>query len=92
MTKDEIREVLVIYREELNRRGFSGCEFSHQETLCFEFHALQHVFDMIDKIEEFLEEDRIEKAFRWLGFMQGCLWSFGIYTLEDLRDHNRPSE
>ncbi|MDD2696684.1 MAG: hypothetical protein PHE52_00800 [Candidatus Pacebacteria bacterium] len=45
---------------------------------------------MLDKMEGFLKEGRIEKAFRWLGFIQGCLWSTGEYTLEDLMNHNRP--
>lgn len=29
------------------------------------------------------------KAFRWLGFLQGVLWSRAIFTLEELKSHNR---
>lgn len=29
------------------------------------------------------------KLNRWLGFMQGVLWANGIYSLDDLRTHNR---
>lgn len=29
------------------------------------------------------------KLNRWLGFMQGVLWAHGIYSLDDLRTHNR---
>lgn len=29
------------------------------------------------------------KAFRWLGFLQGVLWTHGIFKLDDLKTHNR---
>jgi hypothetical protein len=32
-----------------------------------------------------------EKFMRWLGFMQGVLWAEGLYTIEQLKDHNRPT-
>lgn len=28
------------------------------------------------------------KFFRWLGFMQGVMWSQGDFTLDDMRGHN----
>jgi hypothetical protein len=47
---------------------------------------------MLDKMLEFIRENRMEKVFRWLGFVQGVLWAHGIYSLENLQNHNRPSE
>jgi hypothetical protein len=32
----------------------------------------------------------MEKAFRWLGFVQGVLWTNRVYTLDNLKSHNRP--
>jgi len=29
---------------------------------------------------------------RWLGFMQGALWVKGIYTIDELKAHNRPDD
>ena len=37
-------------------------------------------------------EGELAKANRWLGFMQGVLWRSGIYTLDELREHNRSVE
>jgi len=54
--------------------------------------GLIHCHGMLDKMEEFVKEGRIEKAFRWLGFVQGCLWLAGHYSLEDLMNHNRPRD
>lgn len=51
---------------------------------------LEHLVEMIPQIQSFLKEDRREKAFRWLGFMQGALWSNGIYTIDEMAEHNRP--
>ena len=35
-----------------------------------------------------LEEDWV-KANRWLGFIQGVLWEHHIFTIDNMRDHNR---
>lgn len=32
----------------------------------------------------------LEKAMRWLGFMQGVLWVLGISSIDDLRKTNAP--
>lgn len=45
---------------------------------------------MLDKMAEFVNEGRTEKVFRWLGFVQGVLWTNRVYTLTELKDHNRP--
>jgi hypothetical protein len=37
----------------------------------------------------FIEEGKIDKAMRWLGFIQGVLCQSGIYTIEELKSHNK---
>lgn len=32
---------------------------------------------------------RREKAMRWLGFIQGVLWTMGIFTLDELKEQSR---
>lgn len=52
---------------------------------------LKHVWeDMIPLTLQFARDGRLEKAFRWLGFMQGVLWAEGIYSINELKNHNRP--
>jgi len=36
--------------------------------------------------------DRIGKAFRWLGFIQGVLYAHDLATIEELKETNRPTE
>lgn len=50
---------------------------------------IKHCATMLDKMVDFVNEGKIEKAFRWLGFIQGVLWSRGLYTLDQLKEHNR---
>ena len=53
-----------------------------------------HVLWMLDQIAEFMGAmpPRREKAMRWLGFVQGYLWTATYCTIEDLKKANRPSD
>jgi len=51
--------------------------------------ALEHVRDMLDRIAPIIEVGKIEKAMRWLGFIQGVLWMCGAFSIEDLKTQNR---
>ncbi len=51
-----------------------------------------HVIYMLDRIPEFIEDGRKEKANRWLGFIQGALWAQDVYTIEEMKGHNKPDE
>lgn len=84
MTNAKILSVLKLYEEKLT---------SLLETERWESHAqLKHGLEMIPKMRKFLKEDRREKCFRWLGFLQGIFYCNGIYTIEECANHNRPSK
>jgi hypothetical protein len=89
MTADRIREVVRIYRQmfcELHRSKPEKCRHNHTPDHAA---ALFHCHAMLDEIDQFAIEGRVEKAFRWLGFVQGCLWVCGVYSIEELKSHNR---
>lgn len=46
----------------------------------------QHIISMIPKM---LVMEDVEKLMRWLGFIQGVLWAKQLYTLEELKSHNK---
>lgn len=52
---------------------------------------LCHVWWAVGQTKVFVQEGRLEKAFRWLGFIQGALWFAGIYSVEELANHNKPA-
>lgn len=60
-----------------------------------------HLLFMCEQIETWareLEENNLptpslrEKAMRWLGFVQGSLWSLGYRSVDELKDMNRSTE
>ncbi len=100
MTPNKVREVLAIYRKKFEdmripnypfphhkipNRGQAGIDFNNQ----FHYH-LAHCHHMLYEMETFIQEGRMDKVFRWLGFIQGVLWAAGIYTVEEMANHNRP--
>ena len=90
MSKDKVLQVIGIYRDRFVDMGIGLADHSHSDKLHSPESGLKHCHGMLDKIEEFVRQDRMEKVFRWLGFIQGFLWGQGIYTLDELKEHNRP--
>lgn len=89
MTDEKIFSILKKYREHLEKLKVELIETNYNARSPDRQIALSHLLSMIPKMEEMIKEGRREKSFRWLGFMQGVLWSFGEFSLNDLRDHNR---
>jgi hypothetical protein len=75
MTLDKVKAVTAFYRGVLAKARNK---------------ELSHASGMLDSIDSFMDEGRREKAFRWLGFVQGVLWVRGVYSIDQLKEHNRP--
>lgn len=52
----------------------------------------RHLKWMVHEIYLFLEEDKLGKAFRWLGFIQGALWIKETFSIEEMKNHNKPDD
>jgi hypothetical protein len=83
-------EVIDTYKGYFVENDIEPLSFPHNAKPISDKDKLQHCHGMLSKMQDFVLEGRMEKAFRWLGFIQGCLWSIGIYSLDDLKNHNRP--
>ena len=92
MDGPKILEVIGIYRQHFTEKGIPAADFPHIGRPNSKHGILAHCHGMLAKMEVFVKEGRIDKAFRWPGFVQGCLWSTGQYSLEELKNHNRPKE
>lgn len=90
MNIDEIRIVLSIYRQKLDELGIPKQKAQHDFFPSSNSEYLAHCHAMLDDMETFLEEGNMDKLFRWLGFIQACLWRAKIFTIEELKKHNRP--
>ncbi len=90
MDAEKITKVIEIYKRKFVDLNITQINFSHNDTPLRIPDVLGHTYGMLPQMEQFIVEKRIEKTFRWLGFVQGVLWCEGIYTLEELKEHNRP--
>lgn len=88
MTKEKIVEVLTKYRELLLEKGCCAQRL--------ELHTIDrgrqadHILWMCEESLRLIETHSMEKACRWLGFIQGVLWSLGIRQIDELRRDNMP--
>jgi len=90
MTADKVKEALAIYGKKFEELGIKKARSQRNTIPKSDNDFLAHCYGMFDEMEAFLKEGRMDKVFRWLGFIQGCLWRSGIYTVEELKNHNRP--
>ena len=107
MSPEKLQKVLETYCERLNEyppvnrediRLEQSNHFGNCEILCY----IHWMCDACRKILDnalipdghsapIIDLTEIEKAMRWLGFIQGVLWICGIYTIDEMREHNRDS-
>lgn len=57
-----------------------------------ELRIVRHLLFVCAEIPKFLDEQRIDKAMRWLGFAQGVVWAGGMASIDSLKEMNRPDE
>ncbi len=92
MTAPQIREILEQYEKYLiHHYSSQPIPFSHHETDPTADEAHDHVMDMINRQLGWEDACLLTgKSNRWLGFIQGVLWANGEYTIDDLKNQNRP--
>jgi hypothetical protein len=96
MSERKIVEVLTRYREHLLLHNTGAEPNRHigelpEEDEPFHEAVVDHLLHCIDGALELAKDPaRREKLMRWLGFIQGALWYSGLYTVEELMQHNMP--
>ena len=86
-------KILMLHQNLLpNEKGyFRKCAVYIGGREAIDYNVIPDRIDLwIGTMEMFLKESRIDKVNRWLGFIQGVLWCCGVYTINELREHNRP--
>ena len=90
MTDEKCRFILDLYALALNElRPHHPDSAAHIATM------LPKMRDMLDQIAAnggaaAVDVPVREKFMRWLGFVQGVFYSTGVYTIEQMKAHNRP--
>lgn len=88
VTPEQVLVVVAKYEAELAPK----CSAVPLETASTEFtdiRALSHVLWMCGEIRKYVASGDIERVMRWLGFVQGALWSLRYKTIDEMRDDNR---
>lgn len=73
---DELLSIIG-YGEAVRDHKSPGNNFGHLRWMCIQ-------------IKEFAEAGRVDKAQRWLGFVQGACWILGMQSVEDSKRQNMP--
>lgn len=99
MSDETLEAILDMYEKKLDSLEVGKLKYPstnflpHSRVKTLPQLALAHCRGILDEMKIFLAEGESKrgKLFRWLGFVQGVLWTFRLYTLKDLENHNRPA-
>jgi len=92
MSKNKLISLIKAYKYYFKLCNYSSIQFPIDRLVMFDrVNLMQHCYYMVLEMEKFIDKD-IEKAHRWLGFIQGCFWSIGKSSIEELRQLNMSYE
>lgn len=86
MTNEQVKDVCKKYDKALSDLGVESERESENSG------SLKHLRWMCSEVISFIDVGKIEKAHRWLGFLQGAFWVKEIFNIEQLKDDNRTEE
>ena len=92
MTKDQCLALLEDYEQLLKERGAEPVETDHNIVSPDKETIFNNSLFMVLKMKEFIQKDKMDKFYRWLGFLQCVLWVAGEFSMNQLREHNRHEE
>ncbi len=87
MTQDKLRSVFQFYLDYIQGRGIAP-----RKSEEFPTHRGHLAYMARTAITELIPNSKIEKAMRWLGYIQGCMVNSGDFNLEDVKRHSRPDD
>jgi hypothetical protein len=85
MTDAQIQATAEIYKTRLREHNAAPVRLGDGHSAS----KFDHLMWMCCQLQEFVTEGKLDKANRWLGFVQGCLWLYDFYSIEEMKDHNR---
>lgn len=90
MTPERVLEVVAIYEKRFEDIGVKPLKLGDGSgELDIHSRDVRHLAWMLGEIKGQIAANEIEKAMRWLGFVQGALWCYEWYTIDQMREHNR---
>lgn len=98
MTPEKTKKVLAYYLEVLDRAGVTPRQLGsdsydqlfEQLPLVTQCVAVHHAAWMCQVATQFVEEGRMEKAMRWLGWINCTMWMNNLLTLNQVKEACAP--
>ncbi|NCN07414.1 hypothetical protein GW933_01835 [Candidatus Falkowbacteria bacterium] len=93
MTAEKVKEMMSKYQKFLFLLGapIAKCD-TYDRRIIDRQTILGHIHYLSYEIDGLLAENRLEKSFRWLGFIQGCWFALGLRSLDDLKNDSKPTD
>lgn len=85
-----LHATLSRYADGLREDGATACRIADRRALFADLPretVLNHLLWMCEGALQFLADGRVQKARRWLGFIEGSLWTLNVYSIESIKDH-----
>jgi len=93
MTAKKIYSVVSMYRARFEKERIPKKRMDPQLFFASKEEMLAHAHYLLDGIEKYVKDpNKKGKCERHLGSCQTLLWVAGWHTLEELINHNRPTE
>ncbi len=91
MTPEKIISLIEMYETLLKKRGVRKIRMDENRAFgSLKYHErLSHAHFLCDGVKEFIKDSKISKANRHLASIQMLLSFAGVFTLEELMNHNR---
>lgn len=90
MTTDKLRSAFLACEAIIARQEGGISMAIRDENADSRIRRLSHLLWLSREGLTLIEEERREKAMRWLGFLQGALWGMELVDVKQLKDMNRP--
>lgn len=94
MTPEHLKQVFEEYAAILTQRGNPAKQLEVEPwgSLIEPDQQLNHAHWMCLVCLDFVSQGEIDKAYRWLGFIQGVLWCRHVRSIREMRSDNRSPE
>jgi hypothetical protein len=91
MTNEQVLELVVKYDEVIVSKLGPHEPLRNQDAATGAQRA-GHLRWMLTQIPQFVAVDKMEKAMRWLGFLQGVFWVWELSDIATMKKDNMPKD
>ena len=96
LSPDHVLAIVAAYEKVLENLGYSPVAYPDTSERCggnirtgVKYDCLNHAYWMCDRIRRFVGANRMAKAVRWLGTVQGMLIMGGVFSIDEIMAHDR---